>query len=109
MVTVLTDGGYAMHTSTRNLTRPGWAYVTYQDRDGKWLPYRDEVVAVKLDGSRRVERLAHLHTNNTGYVTEAHACPSPDGTRVIWASNWEAPTGRPVGAYVVEVRPREGR
>ena len=29
-VTVLTNGGYATHTSARNLSRPGWAYVTYQ-------------------------------------------------------------------------------
>ena len=104
VVTVLTDGGYAVHTSTRNIRRPGWAYVSY-GCDEKWLLYRDEVVAVKLDGSKRVERLAHLHTNRTDYVTEAHACPSPDGRRVIWASNWESPTGRPVGAYVVEVCP----
>ena len=103
-VTVLTDGGYAMHTSTRNLKRPGWAYVTYQYRGDKYPPYRDEVVAVKLDGSGGVERLAHLHTNDTGYSAEAHACPSPDGRRAIWASNWDSPTGKPVGAYVVEVQ-----
>ncbi len=107
VVTVLTDGGYAVHTSTRNIRRPGWAYVSY-GRSEQWLLYGDEVVAVKLDGSRRVERLAHLHANTTDYVTYPMACPSPDGTRVIWGSNWESPTGRPVGAYVVDVRPRDG-
>jgi hypothetical protein len=60
-------------------------------------------VAVKLDGSQTVERIAHLHTNRTDYLTEAHAVPSPDGRRVLWASDWESATGRPIGAYVAEV------
>ena len=103
-VSVLTPGGYACHTSTRNVDRPGWAYVTYQYRGAKWLPYRDEVVAVKLDGSMTVERIAHLHTKKIDYVTEAHAVPSPDGKRVLWASNWESTSGRPVSAYVTDTR-----
>jgi len=105
-VTVLTLGGYANHTSTRNVDRPGWAYVTYQYRgsNAKWLPYRDEVVAVKLDGSMTVERIAHLHSNKIDYVTEAHAVPSPDGKRVLWASNWGSTSGRPISVYVADTR-----
>jgi hypothetical protein len=103
-VTVLTAGGYAGHTSARNLRRPGWVYVTYQGRSRAWPPYWDEVAAVRIDGGRRVERLAHLHTARKDYLTEAHAVPSPDGRRVIWASNWEAEKGRPVGTYVVDTR-----
>lgn len=103
-VTVLTPGGYAVHTSTRNAGRPGWAYVTYQHRGPTWPPYWDEVIAVKLDGSMTVERIAHLHSKRTDYLTEAHAVPSPDGRRVLWASNWESPTGRPIGAYVADTR-----
>jgi hypothetical protein len=102
-VTVLTPGGYASHTSTRNTRRPGWAYVSYQVR-GERMPYRDEIVAVKLDGSLTVERLAHLHTNKTDYVTESHGVPSPDGRKALWATNWNAASGRPVGACVLEVQ-----
>lgn len=102
-VTILTSGGYASHTSTRNTKRPGWAYVSYQAR-GDRMPYRDEIVAVKLDGSLTVERLAHLHTNKTDYVTEAHGVPSPDGRKALWATNWGSPTGRPIGACVLEVQ-----
>ena len=101
-VTVLTPGGYASHTSTRNFKRPGWAYVTYQHRGPTWPPYWDEVVAVKLDGSMTVERIAHLHTKRTDYLTEAHAVPSPDGSRVLWASAWKKDSGRPIGAYVAQ-------
>ena len=106
-VTVLTSGGYADHTSTRNVRRPGWAYVTYQGRGSAWPPYWDEVVAVKLDGSMTAERIAHLHTKRIDYLTEAHAVPSPDGKRVLWASNWESANGRPIGTYVADTRRRK--
>jgi len=101
-VTVLTSGGYAGHTSCRNLQRPGWAYVTYQHQGPDWGPYWDEVLAVKLDGSLTVERFAHLRSLRTDYLTEAHVVPSPDGLRVLWASAWKSATGRPISAYVAE-------
>lgn len=102
-MTVLTDGGYVSHVSARNGDRPGWVYVTYQHPGPTWPPYWNEVVAVKLDGSRSVERIAKMHAPRTDYLTEAHAVPSPDGKRVLWASSWEAKSGRPVGAYVAEL------
>ena len=105
-ITVLTSGGYASHVSARNVRRPGWAYVTYQLRGPTWPPFWDEVIAVKLDGSMKVERIAHLHTNRTDYLTEAHAVPSPNGNLVLWASAWEAESGRPIAAYVAK-RPAE--
>jgi len=104
-ITVLTAGGYASHTSARNIGRPGWVYVTFQHRGPTRPPYWDEVVAVKLDGSMTVERIAHLHTQRVDYLTEAHAVPSPDGNRVVWASAWGAVAGRPISAYVAERRP----
>jgi hypothetical protein len=103
-ITVLTSAGYATHTSTRNVNCPGWAFVTFQNHGPDWPPYWDEVAAVKLDGSMTVLRIAHLHTRLSDYLTEAHAVPSPDGKRVLWASNWESQSGRPIGAYVAELR-----
>jgi len=99
-VTVLTKGGYASHTSARNTGQPGWVYVSYNTPS--WPPYQGEIVAVKLDGSGTVRRLAHSHRANNGYLTETHASPSPDGSKVIFASNWDDPSG-PVAAYVLEI------
>src|SRR3989441_9757132 len=108
-ITPLTDPtheAYPEHISTRNYDRPGWAYVSYYPAPGR--RFSDEVVAVKLDGSKAVERFAHLHTDVSGcYRCEAHAVPSRDGRRVLWASNWMiagANTGRRslIQAYVVE-------
>lgn len=102
-VTVLTVGGYASHTSTRNVKRPGWAYVTYAHPGPDWPPFWDEVVAVRLDGSQTVERIAHLHARRVDYPSEAHAVPSPDGKRVLWASHWDSKRGRPIGTYVADL------
>ena len=94
-------GGWAVHTSTRNIFRPGWAYVSYQrinkTNPGYWGPYFDEVVAVKLDGSLTVERLARTfntsgveNVKNEGvdYWAQTQAVPSSDGRRVLFTSNF---------------------
>ena len=90
LVTPLTDPSNESdiyHVSARNYGRPGWVYVSYYKEPG--TRFSDEIVAVKLDGSGAVERLAHMHTAASGcYRCEAHPVPSPDGMRVIFASNW---------------------
>lgn len=102
VVTVLTEGGYASHTSARNVARPGWVYVTYQHRGPTWPPYHDEVVAVRLDGGG-VQRIAKLHALRVDYLSESQAVPSPDGMRVLFASNWGAASGRPLSAFVAHL------
>jgi hypothetical protein len=104
VVTVLTPGGYASHTSTRNYTRPGWAYVTHTNDSYKYPPFGNEVFAVRLDGSMALERIAQLHDLDVDYLSEAHAVPSPDGRRVLFASDWMHTTGRPVQAYIADER-----
>ena len=89
-ITALTDPNneaFASHVSTRNINRPGWAYVDYEVENGK--RFSAEVIAVKLDGSKAVQRFAHEHSAFSGcYRCEPHASPSPDGRRIIFASNW---------------------
>jgi len=109
-VTALTDPAHeasVAHVSMRNRDRPGWAYVSYFRAEGK--RFSDEIVAVKLDGSRTVERIARTHGTSKGcYRCEAHPAPSPDGRRVIFASNWAADGGdtEDIKAYVVETAQR---
>jgi hypothetical protein len=86
-----------LHTSTRNLDRPGWVYVSYYKQSGK--RFSDELVAVKMDGSKSVERLAHLHSATSGcYRCEQHPVPARDGSRVIFASNWSVDCGSGCGS-----------
>ena len=91
-VTALTspanESGY-VHGSARNTARPGWFYVTYS-RDPSYAGSRfwGEVVAVKLDGSGAVQRFAHYHSTQSVYDSEAQGAPSPDGRRVLIASDW---------------------
>jgi hypothetical protein len=86
------------HVSTRNTARPGWAYLSNYAPSGTF-PGRDEIVAVKLDGSNTVERFCHSHTNSESYGLQTHGCASPDGARVIFCSAWYGSNGY---AFVTE-------
>lgn len=101
--TQLTWGGYASHSSMQSNGRPGWVYSSMHKTSG-WPPYRDEIVSIATDGSGRVQRWAHMRNQVTDYLSESQPCPSRDGKRVIFGSNWNASDGRPVNAYVVDAR-----
>ncbi|NNK88853.1 MAG: hypothetical protein HKO90_11260, partial [Flavobacteriaceae bacterium] len=87
-------GAAGGHLSTRNINRPGWAYVTdsgdLNNLNGWEAP--KEIFAIKLDDSNTIQRFAKHNTNfeaaNASYNHQAHACPNRDGTKVIFASNW---------------------
>lgn len=113
-VTSLTDptneAGYS-HGSARATERPGWFYVTF-DRSPSYAGrrYWGEIVALKIDGSGSVERLAHYHSTASQYRAQAHAVPSPDGRRVLFASDWADACGNGCGStsvfggYVIDLR-----
>jgi ricin-type beta-trefoil lectin protein/Big-like domain-containing protein len=93
---------YNWHSGTRNNLRRGWGYSAVNDRTG--YPLDGEIFATKLDGSKQIQRLAHHRANNVDYDSAPFPTASPDGKRVVFASNWGASTGRPIQAYVVDVR-----
>lgn len=114
-VTSLTDPTAetpAHHISGQNIDRPGWVYVSYQT-SSTVTPKRfnNEIVAIKLDGSKDVERFATTHTTASDYRIEAHGVPSRDGTRVMFASGWDQQCSVTCGtytnpqAYVMDARP----
>jgi hypothetical protein len=103
VTTLLSRGGYGSHTTTRNLARPGWAYASFFESNEN-PPYSKEIAAIKLDGSGTVQRLGHHRsTEDThDYYAEAQPSPSPDGSKVIFASDWGDPSG-PIQAYVIDL------
>jgi hypothetical protein len=78
------------HLSQRNYKRTGWALKSGNG----------ELFAIKLDGSGTVERFAHEHTNNNTYDNAAKGVISPNGTKVMWNSDWGNGS---VYAYVAEM------
>ncbi|WP_353777530.1 T9SS type A sorting domain-containing protein [Winogradskyella sp. 3972H.M.0a.05] len=102
-ITELTVGGWPPHTSARALGRPGWVYAWTASSLG-YQPYLNELIAVKLDGSR-VERIAHCRNVFDAYLNEAHAVPSPSGGRILFASDW-ANDDLPISTFVVDFRDR---
>ena len=103
-VTVLTQGGYASHGSARSLNRPGWVFTISTDNQN-WGPYFNEIIGVKLDGTR-VERICHGRNLLSDYENQAQVVPSPSGNRVLYASDWRN-NNFPVHTFVVDFRDLE--
>ena len=75
------------------------------------MRFSDEVIAVKLDGSKAVQRFAHKHSVFDGcYRCESHPAPSMDGRRILFASNWAEHCGASCGSttdikdYLIDAR-----
>jgi hypothetical protein len=93
----LLDSNYGGgHVSCRNHKLLGWCYVSTNEKD-----YR-EVFAVRLDGSKAVRRFAQVHQrgndspggqvgNKYYYAQDAFVNVSPDGTRVLFWSDYGNP------------------
>lgn len=100
------------HVSCRNNLRPGWCIIStfaHSARRQAWL-YR-QIVAVRLDGSGTIERYAPAafadNPVDETYLRQAHAVPSRDGQRVLFASDWAQPqAGAAIHTYVAGVHVR---
>jgi hypothetical protein len=104
--------GPGLHIACHNVQRPGWAYLSQYQRPSDEISnraYYREIFAFKLDGAcvaqptqaACIERFAKTRSSSPdNYDRQAHAVPSPDGKRILWASDWGNSTG-PVEAYIV--------
>jgi Tol biopolymer transport system component len=118
---------YKMHPDGSGVTRLthelGYDGGPYFSRDGKWICYRADHPAdssaaadyrallaralvrptrmnlwvMRADGSDRRQVTFKPGASFAPYFT-------PDGRRLIYASNWETPTGRNFDLYLVDVR-----
>jgi len=97
------------HTSCRCYKDPLHALVTHYVNASNKLS--DELVFWQLDSSDAfISRIATTRSDDSvGFVCEAHGVPSPDGRKVMFASNWQLnanpayPDKYDVKAYVVDV------
>jgi len=101
-MTPLTTGGYARHSSTRDTAARSWG-VSSMEPTTSYPPYNAEIDLYNVDGSV-VYRLAHHRGRYTDYESEVIPTISPDGMRVMFASNFGASTGRPMQVYVIDLR-----
>lgn len=107
-VTDLVPYGAGQHASTRNIRQPGWVFLTYTGDYSEiaahqaWAPFYQEVIALRIDGSGEIRRIVQTRDAKYDYWGEAHASPSPDGSQVIWSSNW-GEAGGPVADYVARL------
>ena len=81
----------AGHISGRNLKNPGWALCSTQIAEcsnGNGYYFRTEMFSVKLDGSGTIKPFGFAYTTCSSYDSYSKASISPDGTKVIFSSDW---------------------
>ena len=81
----------AGHISGRNINNPGWALCSTQIHEcsnNMGYNYRTEMFSVKLDGSGTIRPFGFAYTTCTSYDSYSKASISPDGTKVIFSSDW---------------------
>lgn len=112
--TVLMSGAkmsYSIHISCRNFKRPGWCYLSdFGAPSGNNQAYAawNKVFAIKMDGSQTVQVFGWEHRSTSeDYYHSPRVCASPDGSKVIFCSDWGDDAG-PVYSYVAEYRPAAG-
>jgi hypothetical protein len=93
------------HASTRNYKDGKWA-ITSCGSSSKYFPR--EIIAVRIDAGQAnvVRRLAHHNSvRGRNYEAEVHPNVSPDGKKIVFASNWRGLKGAddsaPVSTYVI--------
>jgi hypothetical protein len=105
--------GYNIHVSCRNTNRPGWAVISeFTGNPDQHFAYTQDVFAVQLDptatGNAPVQRFAQTYHSDdvlpAAYERQAHAAVSPDGSKVIFASDWRNSAAK-VYAYVANAAP----
>jgi hypothetical protein len=107
-IEVKRDNWIGGHISCRNNKRPGWCYLS-EDHGNSSDAGANEVYAIKLDTSGTVERFAHMHISaNPSYEGQPMAVPSRDGSKALWASDWQKGNSAPIYAYVAEVAGNTG-
>jgi hypothetical protein len=108
VVTNLAPYGEGQHASVRNINRPGWAFITYTGTYSgvaarlRWAPFYQEVIALSIGASGELRRIVQTRNPKYDYWSETHASPSPDGSQVIWSSNW-GQVGGSVADYVARL------
>ncbi|WP_417195055.1 T9SS type A sorting domain-containing protein [Bizionia sp.] len=80
-------GIWGGHISTQNVDRPGWAYISEQCCPTNPVAPA-EIFAIKLDGSGTIERYGKHNAAPSSYLHETQVVPNRNGTKMIFASNW---------------------
>jgi len=88
------DWSLAFHVSAPDAA--GWVIVstytpTYPSAVSGWVPYANEILQIRLDGSE-VRRLAHHRSRSLNpYWYTPRASVSRDGTRLVYSGNYGLP------------------
>ncbi|MGI9293520.1 MAG: hypothetical protein ACR2PS_06010 [Pseudomonadales bacterium] len=93
---------WCSHSSARNLRRIGSYCASIHDLSTGHGGYNEEIIVGRIDNSV-VERIcSQWRGASENFDNEAHACFSPDGRRIVFASDWGV-NGGDIYSFVVEL------
>jgi hypothetical protein len=99
---VLASGGNG-HMSWLNRDKR-WVFPTLQPGDNKKNPYDGMLLKLASDSSEVVHRIAYHNSSYKEYSAEAHGSVSPDGTKMIFASDALGVSPKDVCSYIAVVK-----
>jgi hypothetical protein len=79
------------HVSGRNFNYPGWAYISVPVTacgNGNGYYYATEIFAIKLDTTETIKHFGYSRSSHVAPGSTTVASVSPDGTKVIYNSDW---------------------
>lgn len=107
--------GLSRLISARCYDKPGWAIIsTYAspalNADTSLVPFRDEIFALKLDGSGEVRRIIQHRSQRfssgdysyNNYWDQPNAAISKSGRYILFSSNWRQ-LGKPQDVYLIDL------
>jgi hypothetical protein len=107
--------GLSRLISARCFAKPGWAIVsTYSNpglnADTSLVPFRDEIFAVRTDGSGAVRRIVQHRSQRfsagdytyNNYWDQPNAAVSVSGRFILFTSNWRK-LGEPQDVYLIDL------
>jgi hypothetical protein len=96
------------HVSMRARGRKGWVYMSVNENATGANKIEKHAFSLKLDGSgttagaERVNQWVHTYSSSASYYHNAFAVPNRNGTKVMFASDWENASGE-ANSYIVEM------
>ncbi len=90
------------HVSGTSNQLPGYVVATYNSSS----IFKDEIVAFDVDNPGTVIRLVNHRSKNIGvYRNEPQVSLSPDGTKIVFQSNWGTTTSTAqISTFVVDIK-----
>jgi hypothetical protein len=103
MLIELTSPIKGIHISGNSFKKPGWVLVTTYGSGWGTAWMEDQIFMLETKENPQIWRVSDSFNSYTGnYNSEAFGTISDDGTKVVWAGNWDDSEGK-IDTYIIDL------